>query len=324
MELSYRQLQALLVIARKQNISRAAIELSMSQPSLSRVLSKIERRLGCRLFERSGRGVQPTEVGLRVFADAREIIKRYDSIVQCVKELDGKLAGQVCVAMPESVGNFLFAHLIDHFKVRHPNVSLRILFSRTPPIPHFLESGTADVAIVDNQGISGVRATPLMSEQFHLICPTNSGKCAEPAIDMRDVVGLPLVLPALEGSIRTFIDLVFANHGLRPTVHIEVDSASALLELVRDGHGYSILPYSMVHKSVLRGEVEACLITNGAIERMLWTGLPTNRPSSRLLRSVEQEVRAVALEHGETARWTPATAPHSSRGHRELSDTPAS
>ena len=324
MELSYRQLQALLVIAGKQSISRAAIELSMSQPSLSRVLSKIERRLGCRLFERSGRGVQPTEVGLRVFAHAREIIKSHDSIVQCVKELDGQLAGQVCVAMPESVGNFLFVHLIDHFKARHPNVSLRILFSRTPPIPHFLESGTADVAIVDNQGISGVNATPLMSEQFHLICPAGSGACAGPAIDMSDIVGLPLVLPALEGSIRTFIDLAFANRGLRPTIHIEVDSASALLELVRDGHGYSILPYSMVHKSVLRGEVEARLIRKDAIERMLWTGLPTNRPSSRLLRSVEQEVRTVAVEHGEEARWMPATASRSSRWRRAGSGTPAS
>ena len=324
MELSYRQLQAMLVIARRQSISRAAVELSMSQPSLSRGLSKIERRLGCRLFERSGRGVRPTEVGLRVFAHAREIIKSHDSIVQCVKELDGQLAGQVCVAMPESVGNFLFVHLIDHFKARHPNVSLRILFSRTPPIPHFLESGTADVAIVDNQGISGVNASPLMSEQFHLICPADSGTCVEPVIDMSDIVGLPLVLPALEGSIRTFIDLAFAERGLRPTIHIEVDSASALLELVRDGHGCSILPYSMVHKSVLRGEVEACLITNAVIERMLWTGLPTHRPSSRLLRSVEQEVRAVAMEHCESARWMPVTASRSSERHRDVTDTPPS
>ena len=311
MELSYKQLQALLLIARKRSISRAAVELSTSQPSLSRTLSKIERRLGCRLFERSGRGVEPTEIGLRVCTHAREILKSHDSISQCVKELDGQLAGRVCVTMPESVGYFLFIHLIDHFKARHPNVALRILFSRTPTIPHYLESGTADVAIVDNQGITGVNATPLMSEEFHLICPAGAGERDGEAIEMGETVGLPLVLPALEGSIRAFIDAAFAARGLRPTVHIEVDSAGALLDLVRDGHGYSILPYSMVHKSVLRGEVRALHIINDSIGRTLWTGLPANRPVSRLFRSVEQEIRAVALEYGETARWRPATGTES-------------
>ena len=318
MELSYRQLQALLVIARRRSISRAAVELSTSQPSLSRILSKIERRLECRLFERSGRGVEPTEIGLRVCAHAREILKSHDSIAQCVKESDGQLAGQVCVTMPESVGYFLFIPVIDHFKARHPNVGLRILFSRTPTIPHYLESGIADVAIVDNQGISGVNATPLMSEEFHLICPAGAGECDGQAIEMSDIVGLPLVLPALEGSIRTFIDTAFAARGLRPTVNIEVDSEGALLDLVQDGHGYSILPYSMVHKSVVRGEVGACHITNDSIGRMLWTGLPTNRPISRLFRSVEQEIRTVAMEYGKTARWIPATGAESSPRNRGL------
>ena len=144
-----------------------------------------------------------------------------------------------------------------------------------------------------------------------MICPAGAGECDGQAIEMSDIVGLPLVLSALEGSIRTFIDTAFAARGLRPTVNIEVDSAGALLDLVRDGHGYSILPYSMVHKSVVRGEVGARHITNDSIGRMLWTGLPTNRPISRLFRSVEQEIRTVAI-------GTRANGPVDSRDQRRI------
>ena len=307
MELSYRQLCALVAIAEKGKISRAAIELSMSQPSLSRVLTQIEKKLCARLFERSSRGVQATEAGLRVCAHAREIIRGYASIHQCVKELDGRLAGDVCVAMPESVGNFLYIHLIKHFKERHPHVGLRVMFSRTPTIPHYVEIGTADVAIVDEQGLSGLGVTPLMTEQFHLIGLPTPGAETRTTIKLQDVATLPLVLPALKGSIRAFIDQTFAKQGLRPIVEFEVDSASALLELVQDGWGYTILPYSMVHRSVMKDEVEARLITHSPIERMLWTALPANRPSSRLLRAVEAEIVALARKHGMTAKWIPAT-----------------
>ena len=157
---------------------------------------------------------------------------------------------------------------------------LRVMFSRTPTIPHYVEIGTADVAIVDEQGLSGLGVTPLMTEQFHLIGLPTPGAETRTTIKLQDVATLPLVLPALKGSIRAFIDQTFAKQGLRPIVEFEVDSASALLELVQDGWGYTILPYSMVHRSVMKDEVEARLITHSPIERMLWTALPANRPSS--------------------------------------------
>ena len=302
-ELSHSQLIALLTIAEKQNISRAADELSLSQPSLSRVLGRLEKRLGAQLFERSSRGVYPTELGLRVCNYAKEIISAHQSIRQCVSDLQGTLAGPICLALPESVGNFLSVHLIQHFQQHHPNVGLRILFSRNPTIPHYLNSSTADVAVVDDFGITNLMVQPLVSEQFHLICPVDADLNGNKPITMKEAAELPLVLPALEGSIRSWIEPAFAKRNLRPNVTMEVDSLAGILEMVREGYGSSLLPYSMVHRSVLREEVVAKPLIDSAIERTLWTALSSNRPRTWLILSAENEIRKVAHMHGETARW---------------------
>ena len=296
---------ALLTIADKQNISRAADELSLSQPSLSRVLGRLEKRLGVRLFERSSRGVHLTEVGLRVCNYAKEIVYAHESIKQCVNDLNGTLAGTVGIALPESLGSFLSIHLIEHFRSRHPNVRLRVLFSRTPTIPHYLNSGVVDVAVVDDYGTTNLILQPLLAEKFHFVSPVNSDLEAGGTVTMREISHLPLVLPALDGSIRSRIEPAFAHLSIRPNVTMEIDSLAAILEMVKDGYGYSILPYSMVHRSVLRGEVVARALTDNSVERTLWTALSSSRPRSFLIRSVEQELRAVAHAHGKAARWTP-------------------
>ena len=307
-DLSHRQLIALLTIADKQNISRAADELSLSQPSLSRALGRLEKRLGARLFERSSRGVHPTEVGLRVCSYAKEIVNAHESIKQCVTDLKGTLAGTVCIALPESVGSFLSIHLIEHFRKHHPNVRLRILFSKTSTIPHYLNSSIADVAVVDDFGLKNLVVLPLMSEEFYLISAADGVISAGNSATMQEVAKLPLVLPALEGSIRSSIEPAFAHRGLRPNVTMEVDSLAAILDMVTDGYGHSILPYSMAHRSVLRNEVVARSLTDNPIERTFWTGLPSNRPLSVLIRSVENELRVVAHAHGKVARWKPKSS----------------
>lgn len=302
-DLTSRQLRAVLTIAEKTNISRAAVELSMSQPALSRSLNQIEKMLGVRLFERSSTGVQLTEAGRRVCAHAKEILRRHGAISRIVDELDGQLAGDICIALPESVGSFIFLDLVKHFKKHHPHVSLRVLLSRTAIIPHYMEVGTADIAIVDEQGLKGLVATPLMSEQLHLIGPASSASRTPSRVSFRDMARLPLLLPALEGSIRSYVDRAFAEQGLHASIVFEIDSPSALLELVREGEGYAIMPYAGVHRLVQKNEVTSRLIANPPIERTFWTAVPGNRPTSPLMRDAEAELKSLIARRAKVAQW---------------------
>ena len=307
-DLSSRQLRAVLTIAEKANISRAAVELSMSQPALSRSINQIEKALGVQLFDRSSAGVQLTEAGRRVCSHAEQILRHQEAIAGVANELDGQLAGDICIALPESVGSFIFLHLLKRFKEQHPHVALRVLLSRTAIIPHYMDIGTADVAIVDEQGLKGLAATPLMSEQMYLIGPPSTKARTLTRVNFRDMASLPLLLPALEGSMRTYVDRAFAEQGLQAIASVEIDSPSALLELVQEGEGYAVMPYAGVHRMVQKGEITARLITNPAIERMFWTAVPGNRPVTQLMRGVETELRKLITQHRKTARWRPVVS----------------
>ena len=307
-ELSHRQLMALIVIMEKKNISRAANELGISQPSLSRILGSVEKRLGTRLFERGSRGVHATEIGKNVCAHAREIVDAHLSIRNCVNDLAGFLAGPVCIALPESVGSFLSVHLINYFRKYHPHIDLRIMFSRNQTIAYYLNAGIANVGVVDETGINNLIISPLCSENFYLVSKINEIIGKNPNITMSEIIDLPLLLPALSGSIRSIINPAFAKRNIRISVAMEVDSMAGILDLVKDGFGYSLLPYSILYRSIIREEVEAKLITEDSIKRNMFTALPSNRPCSFLVRSVEKEVRKVVKMHSEGAKWNSSNA----------------
>ena len=303
LNLTTRQLTALVAVADRGNISHAAVELDMSQPALSRLVARVEADLDTPLFERDGRGVRPTEAGNRLTNHAREVLRHLDDMEDDIRSLDGQLRGRICIAMPDTIGHTLFLPLIDRFAAAHPLVELRVMGAHPNNVPLAVSAGDGDVGVVSSAHKQGnLHVRPLATEHLHLVGPPGSPRPEQ--ITVAEIADLPLALPGIQPGLRQIIDRAFATKGLRPRVAMELDSQDALVELIRHRGLYSIMSYAGVARLVARGELVASTIVDPTIDRTLLTALPDSRPATRLMHALEGEVRALAADLADTARWT--------------------
>ena len=239
-DLSPRQLRSIVAVSELRNISHAAVELSVTQPSLSRTIAKIETELGVELFHRDSSGATPTEAGTRLATRAAEVLRQLEDIEDEMRSIDGKLHGRISVAMPDTIGHALFLPLLDRFAAEHQDVEFRVIGAHPNHVPLALSAGEADVGVVSSaHQHQGLEIRALVTEKLHLVGPPSSRSLGP--VDLKSVVGLPLALPGIQPGLRQLIDRAFANMGLRPTVVIEADTQDTLLELIRDGRAYSIM-----------------------------------------------------------------------------------
>ncbi len=310
MDLTNHQLRAVLKIAEKGNISHAANALDLSQPGLSRLLNQVEQNLDARLFDRSGRGVQLTEIGKIFCEHSKEILTRHELIRRNIQDLGDQLAGSVRIVMPHTAGVVLFIPLMNHFKEHHPNVSLRIMPAFNLHIPQYLNSGTADIGLISYpHGLSGLNASPLMTEALYLVGNNADVPKSKKRIALAEAVSFPLLLPSVSHSYRFYIDNALAERNLRIESLLEIDSEDATIQMLKEGQGFSIIPYSMAQREIDEGKLSACLITDPMISRTFFTATVSNRPQTRLIRSVTDELVSVVRQNLARGRWTLAIEP---------------
>ena len=306
MDWTARQLRAIVTIAERENISHAAVELDLTQPTVSRMLSRVEADLGTLLFTRDSRGATPTEAGRRFVAIAGEALRALEDVSDEIRSLDGRLVGKICVAMPDTVGHTLFIPLIDRFGSRHPDVELRVMAAHPNGVPLALLAGEADVGVVSSaHKCDGVHTRPLAEEELHLVELARAGAVAPGPIPLDEVAEHPLVLPAIQPGLRALIDAAFAQRQLKPNVVLEVDAEDALVELVGSGRAHSIMSYAGVQRLVAQGDLRARRIVDPPIGRLLSTAVPQNRPATRLMRAVQETVHELAHELRDRAQWAP-------------------
>ena len=305
MDFSRRQLEAIVEVADRGTISHAAVELGVSQPTVSRLVARVEDALGTTIFDRDVHGATPTESGTMFVAAAQDVLARLDDAIDQIRSLDGHVVGKVCVAMPDTIGHTMFIPLIDRFARSHPDVELRVMATHPTNVPLALASGVADVGVISSaHQNAGVNAEAMALEELHLV--SASGRAVgrrKATVRLRELAGVPLVLPAIQPGLRTIIDAAFAQKQLRPTVVLEVDAEDPIVELVSSGRAHSIMSFAGVQRFVGRGRLDAQRIVDPPIERLLSTAVPTDRSPTRLTTTVVAAVHTLAAELASTAHW---------------------
>ena len=119
------KLNHLLTIARTRSFSRAAEELSITQPALSRSVASIEQRYGFRIFERSRTGVTPTPVGARVLADAQELVRSAHTLEHNMRLYSRGEAGSVAFGMGPLTASLILPKLGAHMLAARPKLAMR-------------------------------------------------------------------------------------------------------------------------------------------------------------------------------------------------------
>lgn len=247
-------------VARAGSFSRAAQELRLAQPALSRQIAKLERELGVPLLARHGRGVRLTTAGSMLLERAEAIAHLVRQTGDDIREDRAPAGGRVTVGVPPAAGRLLIPPLVRHFQAERPQTSLHIREGVTSTLQEWLLDKRLDVAVLHNPPpLDALNIRPILQERMWLIGPRAGSSDAERArtYRIRDLGDLPLILPSLAHNNRRLVEQAALEHGVRLRIKIEIDSVAFAKAMVEDGLGYTILTYAAVEEEVAQGRLTA-------------------------------------------------------------------
>ena len=289
------QLRTLLNVAELGSLSKAADRLHIAQPALSRQVRLLEAELGVRLFDRHGRGMIPTEAGQEVLRHAQRVMAELDEIRATVADEDAPLHGHVAIGMPPTVSDVLSVPLVSALRLRHPAATVRIVSAYSAFLLDWLHRGDIDVAILfETRPVRSLRSDPLLEEVLHLIGPPESDLRPDQPVPFATLEQRKLLLPSMGHGLRTIVEQCARQTEISLDVRIEADSYSTLKDLVRNGHGFTVLPLAPIRTELALGQLTSAPLVDPQPVRRLMLTTAADRPVPRLARFAAEAIRTTA------------------------------
>jgi DNA-binding transcriptional LysR family regulator len=234
------QLRYFQAVARHQHVSRAAAELRVAQPSLSRALGRLEADLGVPLFDRRGRRLVLNRFGAAFLARVDTALDELGQGRRELEDLAGLEHGSVAVAA-ETL--HLLTDPLAGFLAGHPGISFQLHQSPTPAMAGLLHAGQVDFCLasqpVDDEFLE---VAELSSDEVLLAVPPAHRLAGRERVGMSDLAGEVFVATRPGYWQRAMIDRLFAQAGLQAVIGCESDEPASVLPLVAAGLGVGLLP----------------------------------------------------------------------------------
>lgn len=275
-----RQLRYFMTVAELKSFSRASAVAHIAQPALSRQIRKLEDELGVALFDRDGRGVTLNHVGQQFYARVSAIMRDIAAAKADVQSSCDVPLGEVTLAIPQQLGSRFIADLVTNFRAKFPRASLKIVDGWNSQIYEWLEFGRVDVGVVcDPKDRQDLWPQRVFLEDFYLVGACGQHLVSGPECPFDRLESIPLIMPDRPSRLRDRVDAEAVKRGVSIKVEVGLDSIGAIKELVRSGHGYSIMSLPAVSREIARGELAAARIVHPSIS---WPVMIAISPKARL------------------------------------------
>jgi LysR family transcriptional regulator, nitrogen assimilation regulatory protein len=301
-----KQLEYFRHVAELGSFTRAASFLSVVQPALSRQVRQLEVELGQNLFDRNGRGVVLTDAGTRLLEHTRGILMQVGRARQELEDQRNGDSGHVVLGLPPSLGRSVTVPLVKAFGRLLPNASLATVEGLSAYMLEWLSVGRVDCALVYNAPASpSVDVQPLLDDQLFLIAPLSKpARKARKSITLVELADHPLIIPSRPHSIRMSVENALAGVDRKIRVAHEIECIPAVIDLVRQGHGFGVLPLNAVKSTPWGEQVQVKPILAPILKTSLSIATSAQRPKSPLMRKAIDVIRDIVRREIRSAEIT--------------------
>ena len=246
-----RHIRYFISVAEHRSISRAARELLIAQPPLSRQIKDLEDELGCALFERSTHGLNLTPEGIAFLSYARQILSLSERSKEYLSEMSKGLRGTIDIASVEGHAPRILSGWIAAFSDRHPQIQYSIWNGSTDDVVSRVGNGLSDFGIItEPYDAEGLFAVPVYREPWMAMIPGDDPLAKElsDTVPIRALEERALIIPSRESRLSE-IRQWFPDKGKPLRIRCRVAHMLNAYELTRKGVGIAIYPASDNHFS---------------------------------------------------------------------------
>jgi DNA-binding transcriptional LysR family regulator len=292
-----RQLAAFCAVVERKSFSQAAERLGVTQPAVSLQIRSLEQRLGRQLLDRSGRRVEPTEAGLRLYASAQRVLAAEESLFEELEsDEEGALDGTLELGASTGPGGTVVPLLLCEFQELHPNVRVRLSVSDTQTVIDQVAERELELGIVGaGRRHRGVTFEPFFRDEVVLACSAQH-PLAGKAISLDQLKGEPLIVMQDGAGVRQVIEDELRKVGTRLRdldVRMELGLQESVRSAVLAGHGVAFISRLAIEADITAGTLATARVRGLDPAREILLARASGRTETRAARAF----LAYAREH---------------------------
>ena len=256
MTVSLRHLRYFVAAADTGQVSRAAVELNVSQSAVTGAIRQIEGRIGARLFDRHATGVSLTLEGSRFLQHARNIVASVNEALRIPTSASANISGQVRIGVTYTVAGYFLPQHLARFARSYPEVRIEMREASRPAIEADLLAGRVDVAVLLTSNLVNERDIhheTLIRSRRRLWLPIDHPMMRMSEIRLEHVASEPYVMLTVDEAEET-ADRYWQRTRYRPRVIFRTSSVEAVRSMVANGTGLTILSDMVYRPWSLEGQ----------------------------------------------------------------------
>ena len=281
-----RQLAAFCAVVDRKSFSHAAEQLGVTQPAVSLQIRSLEKRLGQRLLDRSGRRVEPTEAGQRLYRSAQRLLALEAQLLEEVSgEGDGELAGRLEIGCSTGPGATVLPLLLCEFQEASPAVAISLVVNDTHHVIDAVAQRELELGVVGAAPRHrGVSFESFFRDEVVLAVPPGH-PLAGKTIGLDELRKETLILMQEGAGVRQMVEDELRNAGLRLRdldVRLELGLQESVKAAVAAGHGVTFISRSSIEPELTAGSLAAARVKGLDPTREISLVRSTGRTPSRI------------------------------------------
>lgn len=284
--MEWQQLEYFCVVAKTEHFRKAAELLSISQPALSRSITKLEEELGISLFDRTGRTVQLNKFGRLFLKRVENGLNEILLGVQEINQLKNPYTGTVSISFLPTLGLMVLPEMISHFNKQYPNVEIELYENKIFYSVQQLLNREVDLCMITKvTNHPQITWQSLFDQELFLYVPAHHRLAERTSISLSEISGEHFIAFKKELGMREVINNFCEQAGFTPIIKFEGEDVSTLAGLVSSGLGVTIIP---AFQGISSEKIKQVAITNPYCHReigLAWLNERKLSPSSELFRN---------------------------------------
>jgi DNA-binding transcriptional LysR family regulator len=284
-----RQLAAFCAVVERKSFSQAAERLGVTQPAVSLQIRSLEQRLGRQLLDRSGRRVEPTEAGRRLYASAQRVLAAEEHLLEDLNADDeGAITGTLELGASTGPGGTVVPLLLCAFQEQQPEVRVRLTVSDTQTVVDRVAERELELGIVGaGRRHRGVAFEPFFRDEVVLACPSDH-RFAGKTISLDDLKGERLIVMQEGAGVRQVIEDELRKAGMRLRdldVRLELGLQESVRSAVLAGHGVAFISRLAIEADLAAGRIATARVRGLDPVREIFLARASGRSETRAARA---------------------------------------
>jgi len=274
-------------VAEHRHFTRAAEDLYISQPAVSKQIRELEKSLGLSLFSQIGRKIYLTEAGEILYDYARRIFALTDEVETHLAEMRDLERGRLALGASTTIGIYLLPEVLGQYRACYPRIELSLDIANADLIQSHLLNNLVELALVEGSVTHPELTSEVwQADELVLIAAPESPLAQQEALSLHDILEAPFLVREQGSGTREAFEAALTERNLPPvTPFMELGSTEAIKKAVAAGLGISFVSTHTIQLEVAAGLLHIVPLRDFQLVRQLYIAYPRQRRLSRASRA---------------------------------------